>query len=84
MIPSVLAPVYTPTRATTTMQRNITNDIQLASEEVEVASVGIKTEIYIDKHFDNSRARAYCACSRFGWGGLDIFTLIYPPLSPSL
>ena len=27
-----------------------------------------------------SKARAYCACSRCGWGGgcLDIFTLIYP------
>ena len=33
-----------------------------------------------------SRAGAYCACSRCGWGCLDIFTLIYPfsPLSPSL
>ena len=31
MIPSVLAPVYTPTRATTTMQRNITNGLQSAS-----------------------------------------------------
>ena len=34
--------------------------------------------------FDNSRARAYCACSRCGWGGLDIFTLIYPFSSFSL
>ena len=36
--------------------------------------------------FGYSRARAYCACSRCGWGFLDIFTLIYPvsPLSPSL
>ena len=25
---------------------------------------------------DKSRARAYCACSRCGWGGLDIFSLI--------
>ena len=34
----------------------------------------------------NSRARAYCTCSRCGWGCLDIFTVIYPffPLSPSL
>ena len=34
----------------------------------------------------DSRARAYCACSRCRWGCLDIFTLIYPfsPLSPSL
>ena len=24
-----------------------------------------------------SRARAYCTCSRCGWGGLDIFSLIY-------
>ena len=31
-------------------------------------------------------ARAYCACSRCGWGLLDIFTLLYPfsLLSPSL
>ena len=37
-------------------------------------------------NLDWSRARAYCACSRCGWGCLDIFTLIYPffPLSPSL
>ena len=36
--------------------------------------------------FGYSRARAYCACSRCGWGCLDIFTLLYPfsPLSPSL
>ena len=35
---------------------------------------------------DNSRARAYCSCSRCGRGCLDIFTLIYPFsfLSPSL
>ena len=35
---------------------------------------------------DNSRARAYCSCSRCGWGCLDIFTFIYPFsfLSPSL
>ena len=34
---------------------------------------------------DKSRARAYCTCSRCGWGCLDIFTL-YPFsfLSPSL
>ena len=33
-----------------------------------------------------SRARAYCAFSRFGWGCLDIFSLIYhfSFLSPSL
>ena len=33
-----------------------------------------------------SRSRAYCACSRCGWGCLDIFTLIYQfsDLSPSL
>ena len=37
-------------------------------------------------NLDYSRARAYCTCSRCGWGCLDIFTLIYPfsPLSPSL
>lgn len=51
MVPSVLAPVYTPSRATTTMQGNITNNLQMASEEVEVASVGIKSEVYIDKRF---------------------------------
>ena len=25
---------------------------------------------------DDSRARAYCACSRCGWGCLDIFLLL--------
>ena len=37
-------------------------------------------------NFDYSRARAYCAYSRCGWGGLDIFTFVYHPsfLSPSL
>ena len=35
---------------------------------------------------EKSRARAFCTCSRCGWGCLDIFTLIYlsPFLSPSL
>ena len=35
---------------------------------------------------DDSRARAYCACSRCGWGCLDIFSLVYlfSFLSPSL
>ena len=35
---------------------------------------------------DDSRARAYCACSRCGWGLFGHFTLLYPfsPLSPSL
>ena len=28
-------------------------------------------------NLDYSRARAYCACSRCGWGCLDIFSLIY-------
>ena len=28
-------------------------------------------------NLDNSRARAYCACSRFGWGCLDIFKFVY-------
>ena len=28
-------------------------------------------------NMDHSRARAYCACSRCGWGGLDIFSLVY-------
>ena len=37
-------------------------------------------------NLDDSGARAYCACSRCGWGCLDILTLLYPfsPLSPSL
>ena len=37
-------------------------------------------------NLDDSRARAYCAYSRCGWGCLDIFTLIYlfSPLSPSV
>ena len=37
-------------------------------------------------NLDYSRARAYCTCSRCGWGGLDIFTLIchFSFLSPSL
>ena len=37
-------------------------------------------------NLDWSRARAYCACSRCGWGLFGHFTLIYPffPLSPSL
>ena len=36
-------------------------------------------------NFDYSRARAYCACSRCGWGCLDIFSLVYhfSLLSPS-
>ena len=28
-------------------------------------------------NLDNSMARAYCACSRCGWGCLDILTLHY-------
>ena len=28
-------------------------------------------------NLDYSRARAYCACSRCGWGCLNIFSLIY-------
>ena len=28
-------------------------------------------------NLDNGRARAYCVCSRFGWGCLDIFSLAY-------
>ena len=37
-------------------------------------------------NLDWSRARAYCACSRCGWGLFGHFSLIYPffPLSPSL
>ena len=37
-------------------------------------------------NLDYSRARAYCACSRCGLGGLDIFSLVYhfSVLSPSL
>ena len=35
---------------------------------------------------EDSRARAYCACSRCGWGCLDIFSIIFhfSLLSPSL
>ena len=34
---------------------------------------------------EDSRARAYCACSRCGWGCLDIFlSSIFSLLSPSL
>ena len=36
-------------------------------------------------NFDYGRARAYCACSRCGWGGLDnLLSSILSPLSPSL
>ena len=37
-------------------------------------------------NLDYSRARAYCACSKCGWGGLDKFSLVYhfSVLSPSL
>ena len=37
-------------------------------------------------NLDQSSARAYCACSRCGWGFLDIFSLLYHFffLSPSL
>ena len=28
-------------------------------------------------NLDESRARVYCVCSRCGWGGLDIFSLVY-------
>ena len=28
-------------------------------------------------NFDNNRARAYCSCSRCGWGCVDIFSLAY-------
>ena len=37
-------------------------------------------------NLDSSRARAFCACSRCGWGCLDIFSLVYhfSFLSPSL
>ena len=37
-------------------------------------------------NLDNSRARAYCPCSRCGLGCLDIFSLVYffSFLSPSL
>ena len=28
-------------------------------------------------NLDKSRARAYCACNRCGWGCLDIFSLLY-------
>ena len=32
-------------------------------------------------NLDDSRARAYCACSRCGWGYLDMFSLSFLPLS---
>ena len=37
-------------------------------------------------NLDDSRARAYCACSRCGWGSFGHLTLNYPffLLSPSL
>ena len=37
-------------------------------------------------NWDDSRAGAYCACSRCGWGWFGHFTLLYPfsPLSPTL
>ena len=37
-------------------------------------------------NLDNSRARAYCACSRCGWGLFGYFSLLYlfSFLSPSL
>ena len=37
-------------------------------------------------NLNDSRARTYCACSWYGWGGLDIFSLDYhfSFLSPSL
>ena len=37
-------------------------------------------------NLDNSRARTYCACSRCGWGCLDMFSLVshFSFLSPSL
>ena len=37
-------------------------------------------------NLDLSRARAYCACNRCGWGCLDIFFLssVISLLSPSL
>ena len=28
-------------------------------------------------NLDGSGAKAYCACSRCGWGCLDIFSLVY-------
>ena len=31
---------------------------------------------------DDSRTRAYCACSGCGWGGLDIFSLLHHFFSP--
>ena len=37
-------------------------------------------------YLDKSRARAYCSCSLWGWGCLDIYSLVYhfSFLSPSL
>ena len=35
-------------------------------------------------YFDYSRARAYCACSRCGWGCLDIFLSSKQPTNQSV
>ena len=41
-------------------------------------------KLSVPAYLDNSRVRALCACSRCGWGGLDIFPSSVFFLSPSL
>ena len=38
---------------------------------------GLTSSAGASYNLDYSRARAYCACSRCGWGCLDIFSLVY-------
>ena len=47
---------------------------------------GLTSSAGASYNLDYSRARAYCACSRCGWGCLDIFSLVYhfSFLTPSL
>ena len=47
---------------------------------------GLASSAGASYNLDDSRARAYCACSRCGWGCLVIFTLLclFSSLSPSL
>ena len=48
--------------------------------------VGLTSSAGAPTNLEYSMARAYCACSRCEWGGLDIFSLDYHfyLLSPSL
>ena len=40
-------------------------------------TVSARAGTYFDSWIFNSRARAFCACSRCGWGCLDIFFPVY-------